>query len=318
MRGGGGGGSGGGSNDKVPNTPVTRQGNPIPPSPSQAIQVPSGRSGSGSIVQTAKVKSPTNITDKITLDKINVSSNGDLGISKQNEWDLKVGGLYRIDETMAINGINKIAYDSNFTYSFTSTWLMHIEGFFREEDYLTLGYWTRFKPAFFSEERAAIELGKGNSLVEEYGAFVFGNDLFTDLPITGSANYEGVNTLTVYQLNGLPLFVTGTLAGKTFLSVDFEKGTIDGRLDNFYNGLLGRSFSGTLNLNNAEIKSGNSGFFNGSVTGTFNGISYEGTYGGQFYGNNESDGLPGTVAGTMNAVSENNSYVLYGAWMGDK
>ena len=76
--------------------------------------------------------------------------------------------------------------------------------------------------------------------------------------------------------------------------------------------------SGSVTLGTANIGSSNSGFFEGRLNGTVEGIDYSGRWGGQFFGNSETDGTaPGSVGGTLGATSDdrNNSFVgVFGAY----
>ena len=72
--------------------------------------------------------------------------------------------------------------------------------------------------------------------------------------------------------------------------------------------------TGRLNLGTAAIGSQNSGFFEGAVTGSDEERTYVGNWGGQFFGNNESDGKPGSVGGTFGGSSTDDAISFVGAF----
>ena len=194
-------------------------------------------------------------------------------------------------------------------------------GYYRETDYLTLGYW------WVSDYDYALTEGYWSDV----GSFVTGGDLFNDnkMPIEGEATYQGLGMIIAYE--NTSKYITTSyieaywLIGDSSLSVDFRSGIISGTISNFLGGEhkantdnYAQDLPGKLILNNAKIGKNHSGFFEGNLTGTFNGRSYNGLYGGQFYGNGESDGKPGTVAGTLGGISSDGRFTLTGYWMGDK
>ena len=192
-----------------------------------------------------------------------------------------------------------------------------------------MGYWFKH------------EGNENRGTISDIGSFVTGGDLFNDnnMPIEGEANYQGLGI--VISFDGNSIYYSGNntnnptwnnnvimALGDSSLSVDFGTGIISGTISNFLgsstkpnqNPTEGRlqDLSGELILNNAKIGNSHSGFFEGNLTGTLEGRTYKGLYGGQFYGNNESDGKPGTVAGTLGGVSSDGQFTITGFWMGDK
>ena len=99
-------------------------------------------------------------------------------------------------------------------------------------------------------------------------------------------------------------------------------GTISGRIydadvygvrelgDNF----VVREIGATLHLGTANIGGPEAGFFTGNTSMTSDGDTYTGKWGGQFYGNGESDGKPGSVAGTFGAATMSGDESLLGAF----
>ena len=154
----------------------------------------------------------------------------------------------------------------------------------------------------------------------EYGAFADGNDPFVQsnlASLTGTATYVAADGATgVYaevesQRN---YFFDADVT----LTADFgsgsELGTIGGRIHRF--DIEGVNVIGNpvLNLNSAPIGTSNHGFFKGGTHLTYDGESYTGNWGGQFYGNGEADGKPGSVAGTFGAATTDGSESLLGAF----
>ena len=69
-----------------------------------------------------------------------------------------------------------------------------------------------------------------------------------------------------------------------------------------------------LSLGTAPIGSQDSGFFEGAVTGADDERTYVGNWGGQFFGNGESDGQPGSVGGTFGGRSTDDAISFVGAF----
>ena len=151
-----------------------------------------------------------------------------------------------------------------------------------------------------------------------FGAFADGSDPFMTaniMPLTGTARYTGAAT-GVYSEKTATTTDIGYFDGDVELTADFgggsALGTISGSITNFE--VDGGPADGTLNLGTANIGSQNSGFFQGAVTGSDNDRSYTGNWGGQFFGNGESDGRPGSVAGTFGGSSTDDAVNFVGAF----
>ena len=96
-----------------------------------------------------------------------------------------------------------------------------------------------------------------------------------------------------------------------------ELGTINGRIHNF--DVEGLTVSGNpeLTLGSADIGSSYSGFFTGDTRmDVVGGSNFTGKWGGQFYGNSETDGKPGSVAGTFGAATADGSESFLGRLRG--
>ena len=160
----------------------------------------------------------------------------------------------------------------------------------------------------------------------EFGAFADGNAPFAQsaLPaLTGTATYEGEAT-GVYSEDGRNWFFDAAAT----LMANFDGGTnnlgtISGRIydaDVYGVRELGDNFDvqrvdGTLHLGAANIGGSEAGFFTGNTSRTSSdGDIYTGKWGGQFYGNGELDGKPGSVAGTFGAATMSGDQSLLGAF----
>lgn len=175
-----------------------------------------------------------------------------------------------------------------------------------DTDYLAGGIWL-FVPD---------DLASADDYV--FGAFGDGNDPFDQnnlVALLGTATYEGAAT-GVYSEKMAESTSIGYFDGDVELTADFGNasglGTISGSITNFE--VDGESADGTLNLGTANIGSQNSGFFQGDVTGSDDERMYTGNWGGQFFGNGESDGKPGSVGGTFGGSSTDDAVNFVGAF----
>ena len=151
-----------------------------------------------------------------------------------------------------------------------------------------------------------------------FGAFADGSDPFLQNSLTsvqGTATFEGDATGVRSETTG-GFAAIGYFDGDVTLTADFGSvsalGTISGSITNFE--VDGVPKNGTLNLGTASIGSRDSGFFHGSVAGSDDERSYTGHWGGQFFGNGESDGRPGAVAGTFGGHSTDSAVNYIGAF----
>lgn len=150
----------------------------------------------------------------------------------------------------------------------------------------------------------------------EFGAFVDGNDPFTTanvMPLTGTATYQG-NATGVYSDQTRNFFFDA----RALLTADFGTGnglgTISGEIHTLQeNGAL---FLGnpTLTLDTTDIGDTKAGFFNGNTSLNYAGMNFTGKWGGGFFGNGESDGRPGAVAGTFGAATSDGDQSLVGVF----
>ena len=151
-----------------------------------------------------------------------------------------------------------------------------------------------------------------------FGVFGDGSDPFHQTSISavqGTARYIGDAT-GVYSEKMAGSTDIGYFDGDVTLTADFgsasDLGTISGSITNFE--VDGAATDGRLDLGTANIGSANSGFFKGSVTGSDDERAYTGHWGGQFFGNGEADGRPGSVGGTFGGHSVDNAVNFVGAF----
>ena len=152
----------------------------------------------------------------------------------------------------------------------------------------------------------------------EFGAFADGSDPFMQsnlAAVTGPATYIGDAT-GVYSETAGGSTEIGYFDGDVRLTANFGDasglGTISGRITNF--DVDGERVAGRLDLGSANIGAQNSGFFRGAVTGADGERRYTGHWGGQFFGNGQADGRPGSVAGTFGGHSTDDAVSFLGAF----
>ena len=200
-------------------------------------------------------------------------------------------------------------------------------------DYLVMGYWYQYPN----------ENIDSFSVFTEVGMFADGGDPFRQnnlRGITGNATYSGpiiaylwpnnfkvgdnpdaqtYGGLSLSDASGCDYGVPNRCADIN-LNVNFDGnnlGVISGTIDNL-RGRDGTRVNGSLNLREANIGESHSGFFNSTVIGTLNGNDYKGKWGGQFYGNDRSDGYPESAAGTASATSSDGELTIMAPWIADK
>ena len=175
----------------------------------------------------------------------------------------------------------------------------------RDADYLSGGIWMIVPDDAMSADDYA------------FGAFVDGNDPFRSniTAVQGTASYDGDATGVYSDKTGGSTHI-GYFDGDVSLTANFgggsDLGTISGAITNFE--VDGYPADGRLDLGATSIGSANSGFFRGSVTGSDDEHSYTGHWGGQFFGNEEADGRPGSVAGTFGGHSTDDVVSFVGAF----
>ena len=175
-----------------------------------------------------------------------------------------------------------------------------------DADYLSLGAWL-FVPDYVT-----------NAADYVFGTFADGGDPFLQsniMALQGTVSYEG-NVIGVYMEMTPEGTSIGDFNGDVRLNANFggtsELGTISGLVTDFE--VDGEQADGTLTLGTANIGLQNSGFFDGAVGGFDDERTYEGQWGGQFFGNGESDGKPGSVAGTFGGHSTDDAASFVGTF----
>ena len=148
------------------------------------------------------------------------------------------------------------------------------------------------------------------------GAFGDGNDPFRQsnlVALQGTARYVGL-AAGVYTDTSED--EVGYWGGNVALNADFGGRSDLGSISGSVTGISaeGEDASGLVSLGAANIGSSNSGFFEGQLSGTVNEVGFTGRWGGQFFGNNEADGKPGSVGGTLGGRSDDRSVSFVGAF----
>ena len=175
-----------------------------------------------------------------------------------------------------------------------------------DDDYLALGIWL------------VVPDNAASAADYVFGAFADGNDPFPQsnlAAVAGTATYDG-DASGVYSEKSAGTTEIGNFEGDIRLMADFGDanglGTIIGSVTNIEAG--GDTLSGMLHLGSADIGAQNSGFFRGQASGTVEQRGYTGQWGGQFFGNGEPDGRPGSVAGTFGGYSTDDAVNFVGVF----
>ncbi len=151
-----------------------------------------------------------------------------------------------------------------------------------------------------------------------FGAFGDGSDPFDQhsvMALQGPASYNGL-VAGVYSAKSGGDTEIGYVDGRVSLTVDFGGGRDLGTIGGSVTGIEvdGDPISGSLTLGTANIGGSDSGFFEGNLSGTVGAAGYTGRWGGQFFGNREADGEPGSVGGTLGGRSADRSTSFVGVF----
>ena len=150
-----------------------------------------------------------------------------------------------------------------------------------------------------------------------FGAFVHGEDPYNQsnlIGLTGEYTYTGDAT-GVYSVlaDERNYFFDADVT----LTADFDDGanlgTIGGHIDNVWVDDELVEGDPTLNLGTADIGGDNSGFFTGDTDMVYEGENYTGKWGGQFFGNDDTN-PPGSVAGTFGAATSDGANSVLGVY----
>ena len=218
------------------------------------------------------------------------SLNGVLGTFSCSSCDWDIDGTYDPATNTSdgtVNSISGVTFtpDSGTTTSAPDT------------DYLAGGVW------LFIPDGAA----SADDVV--FGAFGDGADPFRQsnlVALQGTARYTGDAT-GIYSVSSTTTEdEIGYWDADATLEANFggasELGTIDGSITGI--DLDGEREAGSLTLQEASIGSSDSGFFEGRLSGAVGEFDYTGRWGGQFFGNSETDGKPGSVGGTLGGTHD--------------
>ena len=190
-------------------------------------------------------------------------------------------------------------------------------------DYMVMGVWAITNSSVLSSSSFLNP--------DEIGIYVDGGETFKPdniTSLTGGVSYNGPVQAHIYPNNrSIGQDDIQTVYGYVNLGANFdtadELGFVSGSMSGFhtqadyFNSIQPRAYSGTLVLEESRIGDSHSGFFNGDVSGTLDGKVYNGNYGGQFYLNDDPSGLPGRVAGTM-AAKSNDNFTIISTWAAEK
>ena len=171
-----------------------------------------------------------------------------------------------------------------------------------DTDYLSLGIWVYVPDGATSLDDY------------EYGTFADGNDPFSQgslAGLTGTAVYDGEATGVYVDDQNYFFDATATLTAN--FGNNSALGTIEGRIYDVE--VDGQPVSGNpqLMLGNTDIGNSDSGFFKGNTSMTFDGDTYAGKWGGQFYSNDGAN-EPGSVAGTFGGATSDGSRAVLGSF----
>ena len=143
----------------------------------------------------------------------------------------------------------------------------------------------------------------------EFGAFADGGDPFDDdnlQALTGAAQYAG-QAVGVYYAFSADESEAGSFTADVALTADFggadALGSISGTVGDVETE-GGSSIGATLTLGSAPIGNSNGGFFTGATSMTFDGRTYAGRWGGQFFDDGAAaTDAPASVGGTFGAAT---------------
>ena len=178
-----------------------------------------------------------------------------------------------------------------------------------DTDYLAGGVWL-----YVPETAIPCVLYSCN--IHQVGAFANGNDPFDGSEmdeVMGSATYEG-RAIGVHTNPTRTAYFEAKVRLTANFGSETDFGSMSGEIFDI-TGKGGTSFSGapTIQLGVTGLF-GNSSTFFGNTTHNDGSDDYTGEWGGRFYGNSRSDGMPGSAAGTFGATNEDGSKSYLGAF----
>ena len=188
-------------------------------------------------------------------------------------------------------------------------------------DYVTFGAWATFDTDSSDPYFAAQFESIGHAT---------GTDPFLPLhpfrpslrELQGTATYAGLfgghfNSVRPEKADDESLLLY-SMQADVVLSVDFgspsDHGSVSGSVTNIDVAFV--PYSGSLRLNPSSIwVSDNVGAtFYGTLEGSIEGIDYTGKWGGQFFGNREANGMPGSAAGTLGGSTQDGARSFVGGF----
>ncbi len=259
----------------------------------------------GSVTQSSNVDS-----DNVTVDHVSVAFNeNDFTITQDADgtagWTVASASAQRSNDVPE-GGIGLVSQETGGQRIVVAFAREPAEG---TTDWLAAGVWA-FVPN--SEE------------IEDYefGAFADGGNPFPQenlAALTDSATYGG-RAFGVYYADDPGGGEAGPFGADVSLTADFgdetDLGSISGEVSNVVTS--SSRLDATLTLNSTEIGSAEGGFFTGSTSMSFDGRTYDGRWGGQFFGG--GTGAPSSVAGTFGAATgaDGATGSLVGAFSADR
>ena len=254
----------------------------------------------GSVTQSSNIDTQTGITTDIVSTSVGYNGNGQIiyTVVNGNNWDVDSSA----NETTTLAEGRGPSGDWNYIEMQKNLpdgrlWVDVYTNFGAagtDTDYLAGGIWVYVPDDAMNVNQF------------EFGAFVDGADPYTGgiVALTGEYTYSGDAT-GVYSV--LAEKRNYFFDADVTLTADFEIshsfGTIWGYVDNFSVDDELVESNPTLYLGSADIGGANPDFFTGDTDTTYDGISYTGKWGGQFFGNDGVSNPPGSVGGTFGAAT---------------
>ena len=130
-------------------------------------------------------------------------------------------------------------------------------------------------------------------------------------PLEGSATYDG--DAAGFYASSITTPALRYFNADVRLTADFADNRIRGVVTEGRDTATNELIFQELALRRAELQTEGAAFFQSWVTGVVNGRPFSGDWGGQFFGNGDSaTDLPGSVAGTFGARSDDYTETLVG------
>ena len=311
---GGGGGGGGGSSKTTVSTPFGSVAGQSRSAAAQgkiaaaAIAVPAA----GSVTQSSNTNTQSGITTDSVSTTVEYDDNGQIiyTVENGNEWgvdsaasDTRTLNKGRYTDWNFAELYKKLQYGRLWVDVYSD--IGRPTGAMPDTDFLAGGIWV-----YVPDDATSVD-------DFTFGAFVHGSDPYDQ------DNLEGL--IGEYTYTGDATGVYSVLADErnyffdadVTLRANFDDisnlGTIEGHIDNVSVDDELVEGNPKLNLGSANIGGDNSGFFKGDTAMLYEGENYTGKWGGQFFGNDDSN-PPGSVAGTFGAATSNGANSVLGVY----